>query len=289
MEFDLSRTWFRKRVEGCDLGELILKENELIISFRKELGLKLSKKIAWDMNLLSMDGFCDKGWIKISLKPLYTLHITYENKRRKIQQLAKKKPKTAKKLMQKYSKRERNRVNDFLHKLTTEIAREFKNYEHGFEDLEKQKMFNKSKIHNRVISKQNWKTIIQFIKYKGFKIRDNIDPRGTSSNCPMCGERLLKLRKGQIVKCKKCGLVLDRQLCGAINLYLRMRGFPPSPNIFYRMVIKKMISLWKMQMKRGNRVTPIGCEPYDMAPMNPEEPEGNVHQGVRELIKTHIR
>ncbi len=77
LEFDLSRAWFRKKVEGCDLGELILKEDELIIAFRKEISDKLEKKIAWDMNLLSMDGFCEKGWIRIDLRPLYTLHMTY--------------------------------------------------------------------------------------------------------------------------------------------------------------------------------------------------------------------
>ncbi len=88
LEFDLSKAWFRKRIKGCDLGELILKEDELVITFRKPVSsTNTKKKIAWDLNLLSMDGFCDKGWIRVDLKPLYTLHITYENKRRKIQTL----------------------------------------------------------------------------------------------------------------------------------------------------------------------------------------------------------
>jgi len=65
LEFDLSNAWFRKRVDGCDLGELILKEDELIITFRKKLNSKSSKRIAWDMNLLSMDGFCDKVGSKL--------------------------------------------------------------------------------------------------------------------------------------------------------------------------------------------------------------------------------
>ncbi len=167
LEFDLSKAWFRKRVKGCDLGELILKEDELVITFRKPVNYTPSKKkIAWDLNLLSMDGFCDKGWIRVDLKPLYTLHITYENIRRKIQRLDKTKPKTAKRLMQKYSQRYRNRVKDFLHKLTTKLAKEFKDYEHGFENLEKQGMFTKRKTRNRVISKQNWKQIISLMSYK---------------------------------------------------------------------------------------------------------------------------
>ena len=287
LEFDLSNAWFRKRVDRCDLGELILKEDELIITFRKKLNSKSSKRIAWDMNLLSMDGFCDKGWIKVNLKPLYTLHITYENKRRKIQSLAKRKPRTAKKLSRKYNAREVNRVKDFLHKLTTKLVEEFKDYEHGFENLEKQGMYNRYRRHNREVSKQNWKTIIQFMNYKS-KVK-LVNPKNTSSTCPMCGESMLKLRKGQVVKCKKCDLVLDRQLCGAINVYLRMRGFPSSPSIFHRAVIKKMISLWKMQMKRGSGVTPIGCKTNDLLPMNPEGVEANEHQSVCELTKTHIR
>lgn len=152
-----------------------------------------------------MDGFCDKGWIKVDLKPLYTLHITYENKRRKIQKLSKTKPKTAKRLMQKYSNRYKNRVRDFLHKLTTKLANEFKDYEHGFENLDKSGMFTKRKVHNRVISKQNWKQIIALVSYKADV--SLIDPKNSTKTCPGCGGRV-KHRNGQ-VECK-CGLVIDR-------------------------------------------------------------------------------
>jgi len=223
LEFDLSKAWFRKRVEGCDLGELIIKQDKLIVTFRKLNSVNPLKKIAWDMNLLSMDGFCDRGWVRVDLKQLYTLHITYENKRRKIQSLSKIKPKTAKKLMQKYSEREKNRVKDFLHKLTTKLAKEFKDYEHGFENLNKQGMFGRCKTYNRVVSKQNWKQIIQLMSYKAnVKL---LNPRNSTKTCPRCGGRM-KHRKGQVL-CS-CRLVINRQLNASINLYLRMWGFPPS-------------------------------------------------------------
>jgi len=199
LEFDLSKAWFRKRVEGCDLGELILKEDELVITFRKPVSsTNTKKKIAWDLNLLSMDGFCDRGWVRVGLKPLYTLHITYENLRRKIQSLSKTKPKTTKRLMLKYSQRHKNRVKDFLHKLTTKLTNEFKGYEHGFENLEKQGMFTKRKTHNRVISKQNWKQIISLMSYKA-NVR-LLNPRNSTKTCPRCGERM-KHRKGQVLEC----------------------------------------------------------------------------------------
>ncbi|MCD6464884.1 transposase [Candidatus Bathyarchaeota archaeon] len=268
LEFDLSNAWFRKRVNGCDLGELILKESELVITFRKGLSeRKPLGRIGWDLNKCSMDGFSPKyGWIKVDLRRLYHMHRVHEVRRKRAQSAASKKT-SLKSTVSKHGKRERNRANDFIHKLTTELARIFPNVEHGFEDLEKQGMYNKRKKRNRDIAKQNWKTIIRLMSYKS-KVK-LVNPKNTSSTCPMCGGRLLKLRKGQVVRCKKCTLTLDRQLCGAINIYLRMRGFPPSPSTFYRVVIKSMIPRWKMQKRGGIGVTPIGDKGGDKPPMNP--------------------
>jgi len=79
---------------------------------------------------------------------------------------------------------------------------------------------------------------------------------------------MVKLRKGRVVKCLECGLELDRQLCGAINIYLRMCGFPQSPSTFYRAVIKKMIPRWKVQMRTLGGVATNGGEGDDKPPMN---------------------
>jgi len=273
----LSEAWFRKRVKGCNLGELILKEDELIITFRKLSHTPSKKKIAWDLNLLSIDGFCDKGWIRVDLKQLYTLHITYENKRRKIQRLSKTKPKTAKRLMQKYSQRYRNRVKDFLHKLTTMIAKEFKDYEHGFENLEKQGMFGRCKIHNRVVSKQNWKQTIALMSYKT-NVR-LLNPRNSTKTCPRCGGKM-KHRRGQVLECERCGLKINRQLNASINLYLRMWGFPPSMKVWLELI---------EPILRRSGVTPKGDETDDLLPMNPEGVEVDVSQGGHMSIKDDVR
>ena len=268
LEFDLSKAWFKERIKGCDLGELVLKEGELIITFRKPVKRKKPvEKIGWDLNKCSLDGFSPKyGWIKVDLRQLYHIHRVHEIKRKRAQSKASKKP-SLKPVISKHGQRERNRARDFVHKLTTELARMFPDAEHGFEDLDKQNMYGKSRKHNRDIAKQNWKTIIQYMSYKAeVKL---VDPRGTSSACPMCGGRMLKLRKGQVVRCKNCGLTLDRQLCGAINIYLRMCGFPPSPSIFYRVVTKKMIPRWKMHMRGGRGVAAKGDKGDDTPPMNP--------------------
>ncbi|OYT30508.1 MAG: transposase [Thermofilum sp. ex4484_82] len=268
LEFDLSKAWFRKRVEGCGLGELVLKENELIITFRKPLEERRTAEfIGWDLNKCSMDGFSPKhGWIRIDLRHLYHIHRVHEIKRKKAQSKASKKT-SLKSIVSKHGRRERNRAKDFIHKLTTQLVRILPNATHGFENLDKLGMYSRSKKHNRDVAKQNWKLIIQYMSYKS-KVK-LVNPKGTSSTCPRCGDKVMKLRKGQVVRCMKCGLTLDRQLCGAINIYLRMKGFPPSPSIFYRVVIKSMISLWKVRMKGGRGVTPIGDKDDDMLPMNP--------------------
>jgi len=292
LEFDLSNAWFKNRIKGCDLGELVLKECMLIITFKKPARKGSAVEyIGWDLNLYSLDGFSPKhGWIKVELGYLYHIHRVHEIKRKRIQSKASKKY-SLKPIVSKHGERERNKAKDFIHKLTTQLARTFPNTEHGFEDLKKRGMYNKRKKHNRDITKQNWKTIIQYMNYKS-KIK-LVNPKNTSSTCPICGDKVVKLRKGRVVKCKKCGLTLDRQLCGAINIYLKMCGFHPSPTIFYRVVTKKMIPQWKIWMKRGSGVTTKGDKGDDILPMNPRgeqslmHPKGLINQKLLIPIKVY--
>jgi putative transposase len=143
--FDISKAWFLSRAEG-ELGELILGEKYLTVTFRfKRDEEEVKGKIAWDCNEKSLDGFSpNTGWIRIDLTKLFHIHRVYETKRARLQQKASKKP-SLRRVLAKYSKREGNRAKDYIHKLTTFIARGFKGYIHGFEDLRKDRMLNGSK------------------------------------------------------------------------------------------------------------------------------------------------
>jgi len=267
LEFDLAKAWFKSRVEGLELGELILTRSELIITFRKPIEKKNHAEcIGWDSNLFSLDGFSPKyGWIKIDLSKLYHIHRVHEIKRKIVQSVASRKFMVKGKVFR-HGEREKNRAKDYVHKLTTTLTRMFPNVVHGFEDLNKAGMFNDLREHNRDIAKQNWKQIVSFMSYKSeIKL---VDPRNTSSTCPRCGGKMIKLQEGQAVRCSRCGLELDRQLCGAINVYLKMCGFPQSPSVFYRAVIKKMIPRWKTQMRALGGVATKGGKGDDMPPMN---------------------
>ncbi|MET1124842.1 MAG: hypothetical protein ABWW66_06225 [Archaeoglobaceae archaeon] len=107
------------------VGGLILQEDRLIITFKK--GVKQidpDDYASFDVNLTNITGFINGRIVRLDLRKLYHVHRVYEEKRRRIQKLSKTKPKTAEKLMKKYSKREKNRAKDMIHKITTAIARE---------------------------------------------------------------------------------------------------------------------------------------------------------------------
>jgi len=228
LEFDISKACFLSRVKG-ELGELILGEKCLTVTFRfKGDKNEVEGKIAWDCNEKSLDGFSpNTGWIRIDLTKLFHIHRVYEIKRAKLQRKASKKP-SLRKVLAKYSKREGNRTKDYIHKLTTFMANEFKGYIHGFEDLRKDRMLNGSREHNRRISKSDWKTIITLMSYKS-KV-ELLNPQNSTRRCSRCG--MVNAPKVASYACRKCGLRMNRQLNAAINLHLQMEGLPPSPRPF---------------------------------------------------------
>jgi len=229
--FDVSKAWFLSGAKG-ELGELILGEKHLTVTFRfKADEGEVKGKIAWDCNEKSLDGFSpNTGWIRVDLTKLFHIHRVYETKRKRLQQKASKKP-SLRKVLAKYSKREKDRAKDFIHKLTTFIAMKFKGYTHGFEYLRKNRMLNGSKEHNRNISKINWKTIITFMSYKSKVVL--LNPKNSTRRCSRCG--MVNAPKGASYECK-CGLRINRQLNAAINLYLQMEGLSPTPKLFDELV-----------------------------------------------------
>lgn len=88
----------------------------------------------------------------------------------------------------------------------------------------------------------------------------------------------MKHRRGQVLECG-CGLRIERHLNASINLYLRMRGLPPSPRVWEEIVLPVL-------RRRGG--CPEGGETCDLPPMNPEGAEVDVPQGGRPIINADI-
>ncbi len=106
--------------------------------------------------------------------------------------------------MKKYWNRRRNRVEDFINKLTSQLSKLFPAI-FIFEDLDKFNMY-KNPSFNRNLDRTNWREIARRLEYKSVVFYVNL--HYTSKTCPVCGS-IMKSQEGQFVKCDKCG-VFDR-------------------------------------------------------------------------------
>jgi putative transposase len=273
IEVSWSNRWFTRRVEGWRVGEVILKDDRILIPFKSMRIIEVRDTVAWDSNELSLDGFSPrKGFIRVNLKPLQSMKITYERKKMVAQS------KGLKGIYEKYVARERNRERDFVNKLASGLTRLFPNTIHVFEDLEKEDLVCKKKT-SRNRRKRNartpWINIQKKISEKVVIVK--VSPKNTSRTCPRC-ECIVKTQVGRPFKCPRCGFELDRQKLASINIYLkhfRMQGFPHSDDPEKTM---------KGELWVG--VTPSGWSPVIWIPMK-RDPEGSEAKGRGLNIKQY--
>ncbi|MGC8935798.1 MAG: RNA-guided endonuclease InsQ/TnpB family protein, partial [Candidatus Methanomethylicaceae archaeon] len=231
LELDLTRyDWIPKDFDK--IGGLILTEKGLILTVKKNVEARAEKWSSFDVNLLNITALINDKVERYTLKEPYHIHRAYEIKRRRIQKLSKFKPETSRRLLEKYSKRERNRVKDFMNKLTTKIARELKEAHSGaiLEKLDgiKYRVLNRSRNQNRRLSKWNARTFQLMLEYKLKWLElpvKFVSPKNSSKTCPLCSGSMATY-EGRLMRCEKCNLILDRDVVAVINLKMRGVGFP---------------------------------------------------------------
>jgi len=222
---DLSRRYFKlpSEVSLAGLGEPVITPEKVHLPIHlKDDGQNYKPVVAWDFNLLSLDGYSpETGRIRIDISRLASVHISSFEKRRSVQRKASR-SKKAKRILAKYSNRERNRAGK--HQL--EIARVIQSVcgPVGLEELKKQGMYTRSRIWNRRISRSDWRSITRILEGRmGEAGVKELDPYGSSSFCSRCGWENRDLNGADVFECGGCGLRIDRQLNAAINLYMRLR------------------------------------------------------------------
>lgn len=76
---DFLKEWFYERVKDWKVGELIIRENDVLLMFLKEVEFFGRIKIGIDSNLMSFDIFYfEKGWIRVDLSELYRIVEIYD-------------------------------------------------------------------------------------------------------------------------------------------------------------------------------------------------------------------
>ncbi|MGC9067998.1 MAG: zinc ribbon domain-containing protein [Thermoprotei archaeon] len=277
--------WFEHRVRGWYVGEVIIKDDRIVIPFKSSKEIYVNKVIGWDSNELSLDGYEPSiGFIHVDLRPLQSMKIVYERKKAIAQRKGKRN------LYEKYVAREGNRVRDFKNKLSAGLRRLFPNTIHVFEDLEKEDLVSRKrvkKVRRKRNSRMPWRSIHR--RVSEVALTDFVPPENTSRECPKCGY-VVKTQVGLIFECLRCGLKMNRQKVASINIrrrYVeggrkrggrkaRMRGFPHS----YEPEESMRVELWV-------GVTLSGRSPVIWIPMK-RDPEDDDAKGEG-LISNYIK
>jgi len=187
--------------------------------------------IAIDVNEANVTAVSSNPHILRLEHELRTVHTMYFCIRRRIQKLAKLKPKTAERLMKKYSGREKRKARDICHKISRALVDFAKEHNLGIimEDLKGMRnRIRYGKNLNRRLHSWNFRRLQFYIDYKarleGLPVV-YVSPKGTSSLCPVCGGKLRRAPNGHRRVACRCGYENDRDVTACLNM-LRMRGVP---------------------------------------------------------------
>ena len=219
-DMKLAQAWLVKRD-----GRLWLKA-----VFRKVVELREpnGRALAVDVNENNITIASPNGFKQITTRER-PVRTAYFLKRRKIQSLIKY-GKRRRKLLAKYGNREKRRVEDIYHKVANQIVREALEGGIGTVILEKlshiRSRINYTKKMNGRLHRWSFRKLQTTIEYKAKLAGLNVvyvSAYKTSSLCPIC-EGKLSSNGYRKLKCRKCGLVADRDVIGAWNLLQRYVG-----------------------------------------------------------------
>jgi len=224
---------------NLDVGEIIIKQDYVIVPFKRKISPKnVDTIMTIDVNEknLTYSIFDTNGnilkTVRFDIYKVKRIHENFSKKREKIQKKLAKKPLKMRKILRKYSKREKRRVEDYLHKVSMIIVSKAKKYRSKIvmENLKhiRELINRKNKKIKRRLNRWNFRKLQFFIEYKamwnGLVIK-YVNPKGTSSLCPICGRKLKKSPNGQrLLKCVMCNLEFDRDVIATYNLYKKCQN-----------------------------------------------------------------
>jgi len=230
------------------LGSVTVLANRIFLCFEKKQETAEPKsKVALDINERNVTSMNEKQAKVYDLTKVLTTHYAYYLKRKRIQEKVKNR-KLRKELLKKYSGKEKRKVEWLLHNVSKRIVEENPNSEVIMENLKNIRKFinrrnlrknkyngkiqphrNKPKKLLRRLNSWNFGKLQKFIEYKALwqgNLVSYVNPRGTSSTCPICGLR--SYPNGRLFECE-CGFKLNRDLLACINI-LKMKGVRFSPD-----------------------------------------------------------
>jgi len=154
-----------------------------------------------------------------SLKEIVRIQNDFSRRRRMIQ-LHVKNPKK----LRETRGRQRNRISDALHKLSTKTVRENPDASFVFENLKgimkTSNGIKKSKKLRMYLNRWPYRLYQSMVEYKSDNRTVYVSPRGTSSKCPVCGGKL-EHPVWAVSRCIRCGVDYDRNRLASLAILCR--------------------------------------------------------------------
>ncbi|WP_042698286.1 RNA-guided endonuclease InsQ/TnpB family protein [Thermococcus sp. PK] len=228
LELEFYRAKYHEKFREWKIGQAWLVKNPkgvfLHVVFSKEVEVRESKAVVGvDLNENNVTlSLPDGNFIQI-ITHEKEIRTGYFVKRRKIQRKLRA-GKKREELLEKYGRRERNRLNDLYHKLANKIVELAEKYGGiTLEDLtEIRDSIRYSAEMNGRLHRWSFRRLQAIIEYKA-KLKGVsvvfVDPAYSSSLCPICGGKLVP-NGHRVLKCE-CGFEADRDVVGSWNIRLK--------------------------------------------------------------------
>jgi len=223
------RTYSRGR-----LGEITLTEDRLLMTFVQGLATKPTGNslVGVDLNFSTadctpiLDGKLGKP-LTLTTGNIEHIQDSFSRRRRRLQLHVRNSQKRERKLGETRG-RQRHRILDALHKLTTAMVRRYPDATFIFEDLKhiRDKQPEGRRFRKR-LNRWPYRTAQMMVDYKSPKATLYATPRGTSSRCPVCGEkiehptRIPSDIRWRVSVCPTCGVDYDRNRLASLAIACR--------------------------------------------------------------------
>nr|MDO8100109.1 transposase [Candidatus Njordarchaeota archaeon] len=215
------------------VSEILLTETRLFFTFtmgvddrHKPLGKRF---MGSDLNFQTVDSsvFSDARLESPGIETLRRIDQVQNDfsRRRRRLQLHIRNPKKRYRMLTETRGRQKNRVKDALQQLSTRIVRENPDTTFIFENLKGirnrvEKRETRSKKLRTYLNRWPYRMFQRMVEYKDRCRTLHVNPRGTSSECPVCGGKLVH-PAWAVSHCKTCGVDYDRNRLASLAILLQ--------------------------------------------------------------------
>jgi putative transposase len=211
------------------ISEVLITDHAVSVSFaipgEKQTGNEIT---GMDLNFKTLDSTTmdtRTGGIThvetIPMGGIVRIQNDFSRRRKEIQKHVRNPQKRNRKLEQTRG-RQRRRIKDELHKKSTAMVRDHPDTSFVFEDLTgiRKSGEDKGKKFRTYLNRWPYSMFQKMVEYKSKNKTMYVDPRGTSSECPVCGEKL-KHPAWKISRCVNCDQDYDRDRLASLAITLR--------------------------------------------------------------------